>query len=97
MELKVFSIYDIDAQAYNNPFFMLTQAEARRAIVSLSMDGDHMFSKFPHKFELFMVGRFDNLTGKFDQTEFNSLGTVASNKVDQHNVETLYPSKEESA
>jgi len=93
MELKVFAIYDNKAEAFKTPFFMLTVAEAIRAFSNLATEKGHLFNQNPHDFQLFQLGKFDNITGTIDN-EVRDMGTAASYKVDQHNVENLYPAKE---
>lgn len=97
MELKAFSIYDVKAEAFNQPFFMLTEGEAIRGFQAELNNNDSMMRQYPHDYTLYMIGRFDNKDGKLT-TELKDLGTAASHRVDQHNVEILFPeNKEESA
>lgn len=93
MRLKVFSIYDRKAEAFNQPFFLLTEGEAIRSFQALLTEENHMFKKFPHDFTLYMLGEFHNENGAL-VTDLKDLGTAASHMVDQHNVEVLFPEQE---
>jgi len=61
--LKVFSVHDAKATAYNNPFFMRTTGEAIRAFSSHCQDESHDFNKFAPDFTLVEIGNFDPNTG----------------------------------
>jgi len=64
MKLKIFSIYDSKAEAYKQPFFMLTKGEALRGVMQLLEDNNHLFSKHPGDFTLFELGEYDDNNGK---------------------------------
>lgn len=94
---KIFSVYDHKAGAFNVPFYFIAEGEAMRAFKEECSNPEGLMYKYPHDFELYMLGKYDNITGEF-HAEKKSLGTSASYKVDQHNLELLYPeNKEESA
>lgn len=95
---KIFSIYDHAAQAFNAPFYFIAEGEAMRAFKQEVFNPESLINNHPHDYELYMLGKFDNISGQFE-VEKKSLGTAASYKVDQHNVEILFPEdkKEETA
>lgn len=95
---KIFSVFDHKAGAFNVPFYFTAEGEAMRAFRAECSNKDSLISQYPHDFELYMLGRYNNVDGTFEQDK-KSLGTAASYKVDQHNVENLFPEdkKEETA
>ncbi|AXH78155.1 MAG: nonstructural protein [Microviridae sp.] len=64
MDIKVFSIMDVKAQVYSNPFFMPHTGMATRAFADLVNDGQSNVSKHPGDFTLYQIGTFDDVTGK---------------------------------
>lgn len=66
MKLLVFSVYDAKAAAFMTPFHMPTRGQALRAFGDVVADGKHDFSKHPEDFSLYVVGEFDQSTGKLD-------------------------------
>lgn len=90
MKLNVYAIYDAKTNAFAQPFYQLTEGEARRTMSTLCQDPEHLFYKHPHDFELFQLAEFDNIEGVFKPNK-KSLGTAAGFRVDQHNVEVLFP------
>lgn len=65
MILKVFSVYDVKAEAYLQPFFMTSKGQAVRGFTDLLNDGQSQFSKHPGDFTLFELGSFDDSNGFF--------------------------------
>lgn len=95
MLLKVFAVYDVDQEAFGQPFYMLTQAEARRALITSAHTEDHLFKLYPHQFQLFQIGEWDNNTGEFNkEMSPQNLGSIAANTVGENNVQELYPENE---
>lgn len=90
----VYSVYDEKAQMFMNVFTCKTDGEAMRLFSDECHNQESMFSKHPHDFELFKIGCFNDNDGSVVQDK-KSLGTAASYKVDQHNVELLFPGKKE--
>lgn len=85
MELKVFSIYDNAVKAYNQPFFMLTQAEAVRAFSNLLKDINSSIAQNPQDYVLYKLGTYDNQTGMFTQDKSHTrIGSA-----NEFNVEVL--------
>ena len=69
MKIKIYSVHDNQANAFLNPFFMNSDAEARRAIVDLTRDADHLFGRHPADYALYCHGELDNVAGTFDTFE----------------------------
>jgi hypothetical protein len=66
MNNKIFSIYDVKAQAYINPFFLPKVAIAIRSFVDCVYDPNHQFGKNPQDYTLFTLGEFNIETGEFE-------------------------------
>lgn len=63
MILKVFSIYDVKAEAYSPPFVEKTIGLAIRTFQALANDMNTNVGKYPGDFTLFSVGEFDDSNG----------------------------------
>ncbi|AJK28311.1 putative nonstructural protein [Eel River basin pequenovirus] len=66
MKIKIFSVYDKQAGAFLNPFFLNTEGEAVRAISDLVADPEHLFSRHPSDYVLYHHGHIDNEAGSFE-------------------------------
>lgn len=70
MKLKVYSIYDKAAKAYNTPFFMHNKALAIRAFEdNVNAQEENNISKHPEHFSLFCLGEYDDTKGQFELLE----------------------------
>lgn len=63
---KIFSIYDIKAGAYLNPFFMSSKGLAIRAFTDLVNDQTTQFNKHSEDYTLFEIGEFDDQSATID-------------------------------
>ncbi len=63
--MKIFSIRDQRAEAYNRPFFSLTRAMATREIQA-GLEKDPQMIGFADDFAIFEIGEFDTDTGKIE-------------------------------
>lgn len=76
MKMFAFSTYDSKVGAFSEPFFApsveFAIREFRRAVNS---EGTQV-SKYPEDYTLFVVGEFDQETGKFVPQEPTSLGVA---------------------
>lgn len=82
MKRKVFSVYDVKAEAYLQPFFMDTQGLAIRGISECVNDPEHTFYKHTSDYDLFLLGEFDDSSGQFIG-EKKSLGNLIEYKTMQ--------------
>lgn len=64
MQLKMFSIRDAKAEAFNNPFFKHTHGEAERDFHQACQDDKSMLNKYPEDYDLYFVGTYDTNTGQ---------------------------------
>jgi len=65
MIMKIFSIYDSKAEAYNSPFYMQTQSLAIRAFTDEANNESSQIGKHPADFTLFYMGEYDDHTASF--------------------------------
>lgn len=63
MYLNVYSMYDLNAEYYMQPFFLRSDNEALRAFQVATEDDQSFISKFPNQFDLYKIGKFDDSTG----------------------------------
>ena len=78
MILKIFSIYDSKAEAYNSPFYMQTQSLAIRAFTDEANNLDSQIGKHPADFTLFYMGEYDDHTASFNLEDTKiSLGVAS--------------------
>lgn len=67
MILKMFSVLDMKAQFFGQPFFEQQEATAIRSFsdaVNDSSNSTNMWNRHPEDFQLYLVGSFDNETGE---------------------------------
>lgn len=62
--LKVFSVYDAKVEAFMQPFFCITIAQAIRMFSDTCNDQASMFNKHPEDYALFELGVFDDAGGQ---------------------------------
>jgi lipoprotein signal peptidase len=78
MIVKIFSIYDSKAEAYNSPFYMQTQSLAIRAFTDEANNVDSQIGKHPADFTLFYMGEYDDHTASFNLEDTKiSLGVAS--------------------
>jgi len=66
---QIFSIYDLKAQAFYQPFFFDTIGQAKRIIHDFVQEDGHPFNKHPHDYTLFNLGTFNDNTGEIDHSK----------------------------
>jgi hypothetical protein len=78
MIMKIFSIYDSKAEAYNSPFYMQTQSLAIRAFTDEANNESSQIGKHPADFTLFYMGEYDDHTASFNLEDTKiSLGVAS--------------------
>lgn len=65
MLLNVYSIFDVKAKIYSNPFFMSHNGQALRAFSDLVTDSKSMINKHPTDYMLYRLAEFDDNAGIF--------------------------------
>lgn len=63
MKLLMFSIFDVVAKIYSQPFFMPTTGQALRAFGDEVNNPQSTINKHPADFRLFKLGDFDDNSG----------------------------------
>lgn len=66
MKLTVCSIHDTKAEAWLNPLFFQSEAQAIRSFSDAVNDPNSEFSKHPEDYNLFVLGLFDQRTGELE-------------------------------
>lgn len=61
--MRIFTIRDNSAEAFNRPFTSLTKATAMREI-ALGLEKDSPMDAFASDFSLYQIGEFDPTTGR---------------------------------
>lgn len=74
MTLKIFSIWDIKAENFSNPFFMSTAGEAIRAFKDLVNDPNTTVGRHPGDYRLMCLGTWDSGTGIITSDAADSFG-----------------------
>lgn len=62
----VLAVFDVALKAYGRPFVAPTVPAAERAVADEVNTAGTPLNKFPQDFRLFVVGHFDDETGKLD-------------------------------
>jgi len=76
MILNMYSIFDTASGLYSRPFFGASHAESHRAFSDIALDANHPIGKHPEDYTLFLVGAFDDTTGKVKDVTNESLATA---------------------
>lgn len=88
MSLKVFSIYDSKADAYNQPFYQKTTGMAIRALEDELHNENSQLNKHSSDFTLFEIGVWDESKGVLEMySTKKNLGVITEFKR-QNNVNT---------
>lgn len=65
MILKAFSIFDNKALQYHPPYFASTDGQAVRSFSDLVSDSNTNVGRHPNDYALFLIGHYDDQTGRF--------------------------------
>lgn len=96
MKHYIFSIHDQKAEAFIAPFTLPKMAMAVRSFKHCVNSPEHQFGAHPQDFTLFVLGVFDDNTGKFDiSTAPESLGNGVEFKNQEVNLDLFEHSTEE--
>lgn len=69
MILSIYAIRDNKVGAFMQPFYMNTNAAAIRAFDDLVNDGKSGVNKHPEDYELYLLGVYDDNTGRITQDD----------------------------
>lgn len=62
--ISMFAVRDLKAGTYGQPFALSNRQVAMRTFTTWVSNPESFFSKFPHDFELYQVGNFDQVSGR---------------------------------
>lgn len=60
MQLKIYTIYDTQAEWYSQPFFARANGEALRSFANICQDPKHAIGQHPSHYTLFEIGLWDD-------------------------------------
>ena len=66
MIVNIFSVFDVVAKAYLQPFYSTNKGTAIRALVESMSDPKSVIARYPEQYVLFELGTFDDTDAKFD-------------------------------
>lgn len=64
MKLNFYSIFDVAAGVYQNPFTSKTHGEVTRSFSDIAQDAEHPIGQHPEDYTLFCLGTFNDGTGE---------------------------------
>lgn len=67
MNMRAYAVYDLKAKSYFMPFYMETEAQARRVFLNSCLDTGSALNKFSEDFALYQLGVQDFETGIFTE------------------------------
>lgn len=67
MKYFVYTIHDTKAVTYNQPFFALNHAVAKRLVSDVVSDVNTPFGRHPADYRVYCIGQFDDQLGRFEQ------------------------------
>lgn len=89
MLIHLFSIRDLKAEAYNDPFYAPTTAVALRLFETNVKDPNSDLAKYPADYRLYEVGSFNRETGELAMLETPRDLGLATDFVPEDNVHAL--------
>lgn len=92
MNLKMFVIFDVKAEAYLPPFFMTATGLAIRTFSDMACDKNHQVGQHPEDYTLFEIGEYDQSNGSVQMLDAKRpLGTALEYvRMDQHSNPDLF-------
>jgi hypothetical protein len=66
MIYRMFTVYDVKAEAYLVPFFARTRGEATRMFANSANDPNHQFFTNGEDFSLYALGEYDDSDGSIE-------------------------------
>lgn len=81
MQKYLFSVYDVKANAFSNPFVAVNSNVALRSFATAANDANSEICQYPTDFILYQIGSFDDLSGILTpETERIHLGIASQFK-----------------
>lgn len=75
--MNIYSIKDLTAKYYMQPFYGRNHGEAIRSFTNAVNDAsnpNNLLAKHPSDFALYAIGEFDEISGKIKETSVEKLG-----------------------
>lgn len=66
---KAYTIRDSKSEVFHTPFYAKTHGEAERNFAAVVNDDKTLVGQHPQDFDLFYIGEYNDLTGKFETLE----------------------------
>ena len=66
MNLNIYSIHDLVAKTYTNPFYMHNDGEAKRMFLNWTKNPDLPMAANPDDYSLYHIGFYDTDTGNIE-------------------------------
>lgn len=85
MKLKIYSIFDELAKAFQTPFFMQNDNMAKRAFFDLVNDPQSQVNKHPSDYKLYNIGTMDDATALIEGTEIPNIIAHATDAIANEN------------
>lgn len=74
---KIYVIHDTKVEAYHRPVYADSDGQLLRMVNATAQDEKTEFNKYPSDYSIFLIGEYDELSGKIKVYESKiSLGTV---------------------
>ena len=92
MKLNIYAIYDSQAKAFTQPFFLHTDGMAVRAFQQNINQEESTLSKSPQDYTLFRIAEFDDSDGNIKAVSPENLGIgskYVEKKVDRDQLELM--------
>lgn len=77
MIMRIFSVRDVQVEAYLQPFFSPTEGAAIRSLMEAANDSAHQFFKNSSDYSLYLLGEFDDSTGVITPTDPKRIVSVS--------------------
>ena len=71
MIIKIYTVYDLKAEAYLPPFFMQNNGTAIRSFADAVNKEGHEFNAHPEDYVLFEIGEYDDKKAQITQGDAN--------------------------
>lgn len=76
MNMIAFAVKDLKADSFFMPFYMETEAQAKRVLLTTALDADSALNRFPEDFALYKLGVQSFETGKYTE-DIKQVATVS--------------------
>lgn len=78
MILRIYSIFDLKAQAFSAPFTHVNDEVAKRVLRDMLASNNSIYSRHPEDFALYFVGEFDDASAQITVNENSLVNIVAT-------------------